>query len=204
MQAIGEVLSSTITGFNAEAWKGELLSSSLSPSFGSFLKCKSEESDLCVYGVVYDIITGPQDQMHRPAALGLSRDRLRKEQPQIFLLLKTEWQAATVAYRRNGRLRCGLPPFPPQVHDFVYPLNPEETREVSDDLEFLHMLSGLAPGVQADELLAAAIRNAAGSRPDEYQYLVLAGQQVSRILRDDYERLGALLRKIHPLRQKNQ
>lgn len=127
----------------------------------------------------------------------MTRAELKKEQPQIFSLLKTEWHVAVVAYKQADRCYCGLPPFPPEVHDFVYPLEKEELHEASENVEFLRMLSSVS-GVPADELMAAAVRNAAESRHDNYTYLVQAGQQISKLLRDDYDRLGAVLRKIRP------
>ena len=206
MQAIGEVLSSSITGFSAEAWKYDGNSSAkkndssvpnMVPSFGSFLKCKSEDRNLLVFGVVYDIITGPQDPYHKPTALGLTRAELQREQPQIFALLKTEWKVATIGFQQGGICHCALPPYPPQVHDFVYPLEDEELVQISEDLDFLRSLTSV-PGVPGDELIAAAIRNAAHARRDDYKYLVEAGQIVSKLLRDDYDRLGSILKKIRP------
>lgn len=206
MHAIGEVLSSSITGFSAEAWKQDNSASEKRadegdaraiPTFGSFLKSKSEERQLIVFGVVYDILTGPQDPYHKPTALGLSRAELQREQPQIFALLKTEWRVAIIAYKQNGSCHCALPPYPPEVHDFVYALERDELREVSEDLEFLRSLTSV-PGVPGDELIAAAIRNAAEARHGDYKYLVEAGQVVSKLLRDDYDRLGSILKKIRP------
>lgn len=201
MQAIGEVLSSSITGFTAESWREEISSDSLArnsqPVFGSFLKCHSEDKRLSIFGVLYDIITGPQDQHHKPTALKMTRAELKREQPQIFSLLKTEWHVAIVGYKQEGKYLIGLPPFPPEVHDFVYPLSSEEVLEASENLEFLRMLQGVT-GVPCDELLAATIRNAARARQDDYSYLVQAGQHVSTLLRDDYDRLGSILRKIRP------
>lgn len=167
------------------------------PSFGSFLKSRSEEARITVYGVVYDIITGPRDQHHKPVALQMTRSELRKEQPQIFSLLKTEWHVACIAYHDGKKIVPGLPPLPPEVHDFVFPLEREEVVQVTENLEFLRLVSGV-PGGLHDELVAASIRSAAKARHEEYQYLVQAGQHLSKLFRDDYDRLGAVLRKIHP------
>lgn len=167
------------------------------PSFGSFLKSRSEEVRLTVYGVVYDIITGPRDLHHKPMALQMTRAELRKEQPQIFSLLKTEWHVACIAYHDGKKIVPGLPPLPPEVHDFVFPLEREEVVQVTENLEFLRLVS-VVPGGLHDELVAASIRSAAKARHEEYQYLVQAGQHLSKLFRDDYDRLGAVLRKIHP------
>lgn len=61
MQAIGEVLSSRITSYTAEAWAqddDEHTSNAALPFFGCFIKSRSENKRLTVYGVVYDIVTG--------------------------------------------------------------------------------------------------------------------------------------------------
>lgn len=198
MAAIGEVLSASIKNFVAESWKThEELKGGESPRFGSFLKSRSDDSEVTVYGVVYDIVTGPRDQHHKPVALQMTREELRREQPQIFSLLKTEWHLACIAYRDARGVHSGLPPRPPEVHDFVFNLEAEEVVEITDSMEFLRLVSA-APGAMPDELVAAAIRNAAEARHEEYQYLVEAGQHLSKLFRDDFERLGAVLKKIHP------
>ena len=51
----------------------------------------------------------------------------------------------------------------------------------------------------AYELLAAVIRSAARARPGgERDYLVQAGRAVASLLKDDYDRLTAILRRIRP------
>lgn len=200
MQAIGEVLSSSITGFVAEAWtddESQAKAKGMLPTFGSFIKAHSEERKLSVFAVVYDIITGPVDQLHKPTALRMTRAQLKQEQPQIFSLLKTELHAAVIGYKQSGRCVSMLPPFPPEVHDFVYFPSQDELLDLSENLDFLRMLT-LVPGVPADELMAATIRSAAKARHDEYDYLVEAGRHVSRLFRDDYDRLGYILAKIRP------
>lgn len=200
MEAVGEVLSSTITSFTAEAWVDDAANTKVPitiPSFGSFIKSYSEEKRLSVFAVVYNIITGPTDQNHKPAALRMTRSELKREQPQIFSLLKTELHAAIVGYKQGNACVTGLPPFPPEIHDFVFFVSDEELFELSESLEYLRMLQGV-PGVPVDELLAATIRQAAKMQRDEYKYLVAAGQQISRLFRDDYDRLGAILCKIRP------
>ncbi len=203
--AIGEVLASSITGFNAEAWsEGYDAESEMkietTPSFGSFVKSYSEENRLSVYGVVYNIITGPQDQHHKPTALRMTRKELKAEQPQIFSLLKTHWQVAIIGYRneKSSEMSNTLPPLPPQVHDFVYLPENNEIFKISESLEFLRMLTSVTGSIPQDELMAAAIRQAASARKGSYDFLLAAGQQVSKLFRDDYERMVSVLRKIKP------
>lgn len=198
--ALGEVVSSSITGLVAECWNVEDadgLPSVQKPRFGSFLTIDSEEAEIRIYAVVYNVVTGPQDNMHRPSALGLTRERLKAEQPHIFSLLRTEVQAVTVGYKSLGVVYKHLPPQPPEVHDFVYTAAPQEIEMLTDGFEFLRLLTTIS-SVPTDELLAAAIREAYVARGSDYQFLVQAGQSLSHLLRSDYDRLLSVLRKIKP------
>lgn len=198
MKAIGEVISSSIKSFVAEVWRQDKPDSIESlPKFGSYLRCLSPVDELEVFGIVYDITSGPQDGHHKATALKMTREELRREQPQIFSLLKTELHAVICGYRQNGHFFASLAPQPPQVHDFVWTMNAEEIRLASSDLEFLRLLSWVS-SVPGDELMAAAIKEASKARNNDYQFLVETGQSLSKIFRDDYDRLLALLKKINP------
>ncbi|MBI4534359.1 MAG: hypothetical protein HY711_10485 [Candidatus Melainabacteria bacterium] len=195
---LGEVIFSSITGFTAEIWQENALDDLLlsnSPGFGSFLKVVSLENELSVLAVVHNVITGPVDTSHRPCALKMTREQLKVEQPQIFALLKTELHAQIVGYFREGRMFCRLPPQPPQIHDFIYPATASEICAVTEDLSFLRSLAGVVT-VPVDELLAASVREAYKVRGEDYAFLVAAGQAISQIVRDDYDRLVALLLKV--------
>lgn len=198
--ALGEVVSSSIIGLVAECWTTEGedgLPSVHKPRFGSFLTIDSEETGLRIFAVVFNVITGPQDNMHRPSALGLTRERLKLEQPHIFSLLRTEVHAVTVGYKINGIVYKHLPPQPPEAHDFVYPTTKDEVRELSEGFEFLRLLTTIS-SVPTDELLAASVREAYEAHDKDYQFLIEAGQSLSHLLRSDYDRLLSVLRKIKP------
>jgi hypothetical protein len=198
--ALGEVVSSSITGLVAECWTVEDadgMPSVQKPRFGSFLTVDSEETGLRIYAVVFNVITGPQDNMHRPSALGLTRERLKAEQPHIFSLLRTEVHAVTIGYRSGGTVFNHLPPQPPEVHDFVYQTSNSEIKALSEGFEFLRLLTTIS-SVPTDELLAASVREAYQARDNDYQFLIEAGQSLSHLLRSDYDRLLSVLRKIKP------
>jgi hypothetical protein len=198
-QPIGEVISSSITGLQAEARQVESsdgLPLTVTPTFGSFICSESSEQALKIVAVVYDVVTGPGDSFHRTAALGLTREQLKVEQPHIFALLRTEIQALTVGYFSNSTYFSHLPPQPAQVHDFILRANEAEIRAATEDLDFLRLLTGVST-VPADELIAAAIRQAYSARGNDYQFLVRAGQALSQLF-EDYERLVAVLKKVKP------
>ncbi|MBU6453827.1 MAG: hypothetical protein KGS72_18760 [Cyanobacteria bacterium REEB67] len=221
---LAEVISASIMAVSAEAVTTHGAAPNVGPraQFGSFVKIVSPENSIDIYAVVYDVITGPPDNVHKPAALGMSRDQLRLEQPHIFSLLKTHLQAAIVGYgqvsestsrnrnkTRDAALFQHLPPQPPQVHDFVYLAAPEQILALTADFDFLNLLTHVT-AVPTDELIAAALRQAAGARRSsggnldednndhEVAYLLEAGRAISQLFRSDYDRMVSIIKKIRP------
>lgn len=216
---LAEVLTSSITGLIAETIKsnssrGGTSSASngkvLKPRFGSFVRVDSPENDISIFAIVFNVITNPPDSVHKPSALGLTRDQLRIEQPHIFALLKTEVHAQIVGYLdwSDRAIYQHLPPQPPEVHDFVYSASQEEVLKLSSEFEFLRLLNGVT-SVPADELMAACVREAARARAQNHEstieaeqistaYLIEAGRAISQLFRSDYERMLSIVRKIKP------
>jgi hypothetical protein len=197
--AIAEVLSSTITTVIAQTSTHDEIRGQVKPRFGSFLTIASDDSDLRIFAVVYNVIAGAPDSVHKPLAMGMTRDQLRSEQPHIFSLLRTEVHGAIVGYEKNGIVYQHLPPHPPDVHDFVFPSTIEQITELTQSFDFLRLLLHIS-SVPADELLAATIREAQQTTGRSEQFLIAAGQSLSQLLQNDYDRLLSLLRKIRPSR----
>ena len=201
--AIGEVMSSTITNLIGETWnsnKDEKTknANSIRPRFGSFIKVVCVGSDSEVFAVVYDVVTGPQDTIHKPSALGMSREELRLKQPHIFSLLKTELNATIIGFKDGqGNYFQALPPNAPEVHDFIYPASAKDVSALTGDFDFLRLLMDISK-VPPDELIAATIREARNITGQGEDFLIRAGQALSKMLRSDYERLIYILRKIKP------
>jgi hypothetical protein len=196
VEAIGEVLSSSITEVIAQTWSKEEPHLE-NPRFGSFLKIDSHDTGLQIFVVVYNVVTRSPDTVHKPWALGLSREQLRLEQPHIFALLRTEIHAAIVGYTDEKRFFQHLPPHPPDVHDFVFPATRQEVLSLTESFDFLRLLL-LVSAVPSDELLSATIREAYQMHNGDYAFLVSAGQALSQLLHNDYDRLVSLLKKIRP------
>lgn len=197
-RALGEVLSSSITGFTAEYWhEGEGSEHFLEtrPRFGSLLKVHCEDAVLDIFAVVTNVATGPKDSVHKPVALKMKREQLRREQPHIFSLLKTEIMATIVGYAQNGSYYTSLPPYPPLMHDFVYLAGQEEIRKLTDDLDYLRHLFRVN-SVPMTELIAAAVRESVLSAGRNYDYLLSAGQYLVPIFQDDFEGLETVLKKL--------
>jgi hypothetical protein len=178
------------------------------PRFGSFIRIDSPENGLALFAVVFDVITNPPDSVHKPSALGLTREKLRQEQPHIFALLKTQVHAQIIGFRESAPnydndesaiIYQHLPPQPPEVHDFVYAATQKETIRLTSNFEFLRLLSQVS-SPPADELIAAAVREAAQAREGEARerYLIEAGRAITQLFRSDYEHMLSIVRKIKP------
>ena len=198
-QAIAEVVSATVTGIVAQTLPkdGAALEPSGKPRFGSFLRVPSGKDGVSIIAVVHDVLTGPIDGVHRTSAFGLTREQLQSEQPQIFALLRTDIHASIIGYVKGSQSFCHLPPHPPEVHDFVHHATAHDITLITEDFDFLRLLSSLST-LPTDELLAAAIREAYVAGGKDHKFLERAGQSLCQLFRADYDRLVSILKKIRP------
>ena len=155
------------------------------------------------YALVFNACTSSLEPSRRPSALGFAdEDEMRRQQPQIFELLRTEFSGLLIAYSPGdgGALRRHLPPRPPRIHSRVYECSPDDVRLLTADLGFLRGIllgaSGVLGGAPADELAAACLRQARAAHPGDEAFLLGAGRTLAQILADDYERLQAILRSV--------
>lgn len=213
-----EVIETSTTQFLAQCLDPDDLSFPAMPPFGSWVKSMDEESGNQIYAIVYHATTTPIDSVHRARALGLSLQELREQQPQIFAMLRTEFNAAIVGFQtmqmsseltaggltgKEGRSRLlgatiyqYLPPRPPQVHQAVLFCEPEEIIAFTESLDFLRSLLTLG-NTPVDALVAAAIREVYRVRKADREWLVQVGRTLSIMLKDDYDRLRVILSQIH-------
>jgi hypothetical protein len=203
MQArIGEVIESTTTSFTAGAY--ELLQA---PPFGALVRAQARSEAMAVYGLVYEIRTGSKEPGGRALVRGrtysgreLYDAEIYHEHPDLAEVLQTEFSAITVGFVDGGQVHQYLPPQPPPVHYSVYECGDAELAQFTEATDFFRTLL-FAYQIPSDELLAAIIRAAARARAaagDERTYLVHAGREVASLLKDDYDRLTAILRRIRP------
>lgn len=206
---IAEVIETATTRFLAQCLEPEDLSFPVMPPFGSWVVAFDEETGHKIFGVVTFVTTAPIDSVHRARALGLSLGDLREQQPQIFAMLKTEFQAAIVGFearsrsQSNGKLAKApgqiyqfLPPRPPQIHQAVYCCEPTEIIAFSEKLDFLQTLLQVSDA-PVESLIAAAIREIYLLRNGDRDWLIQAGRTLSLLLKDDYDRLRYVLSQIH-------
>jgi len=195
---LAEVVATSTTEFLAQCLEPENLDFPLMPAFGSWVKSQQDEnSNIIAYGVVYHATTAPIDSVHRAVALGLSLQELREQQPQIFAMLRSEIKVVLLGFGNVGNIYQHLPAQPPQIHQAVYACEEVEIENFTEELNFLRTLVQMN-NAPVDELIAAVLRNVYQVRKCDRNWLVQAGRKLSLLLKDDYDRLGAILQQVHP------
>ena len=184
---IGEVIESSTSQFVAES--RELNGA---PPFGAFVKTSGA---IPVYGLVFNVCTHSIEPNRRATAYGLTEQELRNEQPQIFELLKTEFEAVIVGYGDDRGPRQVLPPQPPGIHSFVLPCTESEVKALTNNGDYLRCILG-GNRLPADDLIIASVRHAWAARAFDMPYLVGIGKDLCRLVRDDYDRLSSIMRRI--------
>lgn len=159
---------------------------------------RADAPDGSLYAVVCLAATGPSEPGRRASAYGLDENALREQQPQIFELLCTEFVARPVAHVEAGRIRIALPPRPPRLHAPTLDCGDRETCAIADAPDFLRALLAFPIESNADEIIVACLRRAFKACDQDFAFLVRAGKRLALLLRDDPERLAALLRKLEP------
>ncbi|MBI4301797.1 MAG: hypothetical protein HY664_04245 [Chloroflexi bacterium] len=188
---IGEVIAAATTEFQVQVY--ELHNT---PPLGSLVK--TADGDVKIYALVAAAETGSIDPGRQPIARGQEETDeadLFHHHPQLSQLLRTTFRALVLGHTTQSLLRHYLPPRPARVHGFVYLCPPEEIREFSQPLDFLHPLISV-PG--QDEIIAAFLRRAASTYLEPETFLLGAGKELAILLADQPQRLNALLKRIKP------
>ena len=183
---VGEVVESSTTELVAEARQLHG-----APSFGQFVRVDSE---VPILGIVFNVFTHSIEPNRRPTAYGKTEDELRMEQPQIFELLRTDFQALVIGYIDAAGPVQILPPQPARIHSFVHVCDEEQIRAFTETDDYLRCILNTTK-IPTDELLIAALRQTMRAHGGDNTYLVRMGKELSRLLGDDYDRLSSIVRR---------
>lgn len=189
---IAEVIEARSGEFTAECYQLHQ-----APPLGSLVKAGSPD----IFGVVCDTATESVDPGRRPLARGqdaADESEVYRQNPQLSKLLRTTFRALVVGHKEGDALRHYLPPQPPHVHSFVYVCPPEEVRAFTQSLDFLSILMFAQERTNADEIVAACLRQAAQAHTDRKLFLVGAGKTLAPLLRGELTRLNTILMRIRP------
>jgi hypothetical protein len=151
-----------------------------------------------IYAVVHQATTSPVDSGRRPRAYWKDEDQLNEEQPELSeWMLVTDFHAIIIGYSANGLIYQFLPPQPPKIHTFVHQCTPDEIRAITSKMDFLRTLAN-SRSAPSEEVVAACIREANAARGGDFEFLVEAGKELASLLKDDYDRLQAIMRRVAP------
>ena len=189
---IGEVIEASTAEFVAQCYELHR-----PPPLGSLVRTR--EGEVEVYGVVSHAQTQGIEPGRRPIARGREEaveEDIYRASPQLARLLRTDFSALVVGHRDGECIRHYLPPRPAMLHGFVHVCERAEVAEFSQSLDFLSILVGACGQGSGDELVAAAVRQAAAAHGDPRSFLVRAGKELAVLLGGDSQRLGIILRRI--------
>ncbi len=187
---IGEIIEASTGEFTAQCYELHQ-----PPPFGSLVNTR--EGEIEIYGVVCSAETTSIEPGRRPIARGreeAEEEDIYRSSPQLAKLLRTDFDALVVGHKEGERLHHYLPPRPARIHSFVYLCDAEEVEKFSQSFDFLSILVGA--GGQADELIAASLRHAAGAHQDPRAFLIRAGKELAVLLGGETNRLNNILRRI--------
>ena len=188
---IGEVVESNTASFIAEVARGSEV-----PAFGSWVQIKTRQG-ITVYGVINLVEYGSSLPGRRATALGKSHDELQREMPQVMELLRTAFHANVVGYAMpEGPIVQSLPPYPAGIHDFVHLCPDDALAGFGAPYDYIQLLlDGGDRSTPNDELLIAALKNHP-ALCTQHPELIAAGRVLSRLLKDDHQRLQTVLRRL--------
>ena len=187
---IGEVVESSTSRFTAHCYELHQ-----PPAFGSLVRVKA--GDIVIYAVVSGATTASIEPGRRPVARGRGEEveeGVFSTNPQLEKLLRTDFEGLVVGHRDGDRLNHYLPPQPAKIHSFVYACESDEVAAFNELPDYLSIL--IKAEHQADELVAATLRQAAATQKDSREFLIQAGKELASLLAEDTGRLNNVLRRI--------
>jgi hypothetical protein len=162
------------------------------PALGSLVAAGAPS----VYGVVCRVSTEPLDPSRPILARGESaqtEEQVYQDNPQIARLLTSRFEALIVGHESETGISHHLPPLPPRVHSFVKECSPDEIRDFSSGLDFIHLLVSAGPAASEEVIYACVSRliEANSGAPD---FRVQVGKALAKELAGDVPQLSAILR----------
>ncbi len=185
---IAEVIAASIVEFTAQCY--ELYEV---PPLGSLVKTGD------IYGIVSNSETTGLEPGRKPIARGkdeTSEAAVYESSPQLSKLLKSQFTAVVVGYKREGRIHQHLSPQPARIHGFVYLCPPEEVDEFSKSFTFLNILLNAYAPIPVEELIFATLKQMGHVRDDSRAFFVAAGKELAKLLSSNITRLKNILEKL--------
>jgi hypothetical protein len=185
---IAEVIEASIVEFTAQCY--ELYEV---PPLGSLVRTGD------IYGIVSNAETVGMEPGRKPIARGkdeATEEAVYESSPQLSKLLKSQFTAVVVGYKKDGRIHQHLSPQPARIHSFVYLCPPEEVDEFSKSFTFLNILLNTVGPIPLEELIDAALRQMSRVQKDSRAFMVAAGKELANLLSSNIARLKNILERL--------
>lgn len=190
-----EIIQSSLFDWTGQCWQWDI-----TPSFGSLLTIKHDQTTL--YGIVHSITTGTNDPLRTPIAYQKTEEELLRDQPQIFEFLQTTFVCSIVGYQVAHKFFYHAPDKPPKIHAFIANATDEQYAAFFSSDQFLHMIFNTTmQGVNCDELLIAIIKALAHKNLLKNTDIQNFLETFSMICKHDYQKLKIFLNRIEPFLQ---
>ncbi|MXW30626.1 MAG: hypothetical protein F4Z88_07875 [Chloroflexi bacterium] len=151
-----------------------------------------------LFAVVDGVSTAALDPGRRVIARGAgleSESDVYAENPQLERLLRTDVTLTMVGHEEGGRYFQHLPPLPPRIHTFLYACSGAEVRGFMERSDWTALVLASALPT-ADDVLAAALREAAPNFDDPRAFLMQTCRAIASQLPTDAARLAAIMRRL--------
>lgn len=164
------------------------------PAFGSFVQTARGETT--IIGVIYDLVL-QGDELTRMVAL---QDIPPQEIQQDMIEnrnIPVQIGVLTLGYMRDRFTYHGIPHQPPALLEPVYACQPAQILQFTQQPDFIRTL--VEAREASDDVLAAVVHAAAAVRSDDssrQDFLIQIGRELVRLLADEPNRLGQVLRRI--------
>ncbi len=193
---VGRVLRASTVGFDCGTHSTQI---DRQHDFGALVKAPVANSPgLWVYGLIFAVeIESDELVTELVMAEGVHINTLLDHRNNRMVPVTI--RILSVGFSDNGFMVHSLPPRPPLSLSDVEPCTGEEVRRFNERSDYLRLVLN-ASEVPSDDLLAAALRYAMWTFPDDqrYDFMVRAGRHISRLLSNDLKRLSHVLALIRP------
>lgn len=196
---IGRILSARTDGFTIGCSQPIGSQGHAMPEFGALIKATGS-TDVTIYGLVANVSIEDDAFVRQIVAAGIEEKGFAEEiedlrqQRQVPIII----EVVVIGHAQGTEVYQRLPPRPPLTLSQAYACDAAELAGFTDRHDWLRLaLAALKP--PADQLVAAALRAAAGARPPAHRdaYLLAAGRELARLLAMDVQRLSGILAQLH-------
>jgi hypothetical protein len=170
------------------------------PPLGALIQVGSKSGETIFAVVAYSETTGI-DATRRAVRRGSNDVRdaaVYRQHPELNRVLRSTFEAAPVAFERDGRIVFVVPPVPPPLHYSVERVSAAQLTRLTDRFDYLTTLARYQGEVAAEQIVISHVRAVFEARDSDREWLERAAGEISRLYASDYDRLLPILEAIDP------